>query len=308
LAGHLYFIGFFFSRKLIVHNKKSTMSKKLGLITSGLLAGLCAMAQKDSSTSKDLQEVIITANKFPQKQATTGKVISVISRDQIERSSGKTLGQLLNEQAGITINGALNNSGTNQSLFMRGAASGRTLILIDGVPVYDPSLIGNEFDLNLIALNQVESIEICRGAQSTLYGSDAVAGVINIITNKQNTTKPLQLNACMSGGTYNNYRSNHQKSGQASKLSYGAKYSKTRTDGFSSAYDSSGKGNFDSDGYRGDVVNTTLKYQVSTGLSIKAFAQYSRTKTELDAGSFSDERDYSFTNKAVLAGSSISYL
>ncbi|MCU7551735.1 TonB-dependent receptor [Chitinophagaceae bacterium LB-8] len=283
------------------------MSKKLGLITSSLLAGICAMAQKDSISSRDLQEVIVTANKFPQKQNTTGKVISVITKEQIARNSGKTLGQLLNEQAGITINGALNNLGMSQSLFMRGAASGRTLLLVDGVPVYDPTLINNEFDLNLIALNQVECIEICRGAQSTLYGSDAVAGVINIITAKQKTSKPFHLNAGFSGGNYNTFKGNLQVSGQEGKLSYAAKYSKIRTDGFSSAFDSSGKQDFDKDGYHGDVVNTSLKYQVNPALSIRTFAQYSRNKTELDAGAFTDERDYSFTNKAVLAGSGVAY-
>lgn len=283
------------------------MSKKLGLITSSLLAGICALAQKDSTTSMDLQEVVVTANKFSQKQNTTGKVISVISKDQIEKSTGKTLGQLLNEQAGITINGALNNLGSNQSLFMRGAASGRTLLLIDGVPVYDPTLINNEFDLNLIALNQVESIEICRGAQSTLYGSDAVAGVINIITTKQKTANPLHFNAGLSGGNYNTFKGNLQLNGQQGKLSYSVKYSKVKTDGFSSAYDSSGKDDFDKDGYHGDVVNTTLQYQLSPALAIKTFAQYSHTKTELDAGAFSDEQDYTFTNQSVLAGSRVSY-
>src|SRR5258705_9173746 len=159
------------------------MSQKFLLIITTLLAGLSAIAQTDTS-SKAMEPVIITANKLPQKQRTTGKVITLISKEEIEKSAGKSLAQLLNEQAGITINGALNNQGTNQSLFMRGASSGRTLILLDGIPIYDPSVINNEFDLNLISLANVECIEICRGAQSTIYGSDAVAGIVNIITTK----------------------------------------------------------------------------------------------------------------------------
>src|SRR5687768_17548980 len=126
------------------------MSKKLQLITAGLFISICALAQTDTS-SKSLDPVILTANKLPQKQRTTGKVITLISKDEIEKSAGKSLAQLLNEQAGITINGALNNAGTNQSLYMRGASSGRTLILLDGIPIYDPSVISNEFDLNLIS-------------------------------------------------------------------------------------------------------------------------------------------------------------
>src|SRR5215216_3325479 len=136
-----------------------TMIKRLPTLLT-LCLGIHSYAQ-DSTKTKQLDEVIVTANKLAQKQSTTGKVITVISKDVIEKSSGRTVGQLLNEQAGVSVNGALNNIGTNQTVFMRGAASGRTLILLDGIPVYDPSLSGNEFDLNLLSLNDVERIEIC---------------------------------------------------------------------------------------------------------------------------------------------------
>ncbi|KAF0235749.1 MAG: iron complex outermembrane recepter [Chitinophagaceae bacterium] len=161
------------------------MSKKLTLFLT-LLAGTNLLAQKDSTSTKVLDEVVVTANKLEQKQSSTGKVITIIGKDQLDKSVGRTVAQVLNETAGITINGAYNNAGTNQSVFMRGAASGRTLILMDGIPVSDPSQINNEFDLNLFSINDVERIEICRGAQSTVYGSDAIAGVINIITIKPN--------------------------------------------------------------------------------------------------------------------------
>ena len=151
-----------------------------------------------------MDEVIVTANKYPQKQSTTGKVISVITKEQIEKSSGKTLSQLLNEQAGVTINGAFNNAGAVQTVYVRGAASGRTLILLDGIPVNDPSMINNEFDLNLFSLDNIDRIEICKGAQSTLYGSDAIAGVINIITVNQDVKKPFNVKATLSGGSLGN--------------------------------------------------------------------------------------------------------
>src|SRR4051812_28494214 len=147
------------------------MSMKKILTSIAVITTTATLAQDTSS--RTLEQVIVTANKFPQKQNTTGKVITVITKDQIEKSSGKTVAQLLNEQVGITINGAYNNAGSVQTVFMRGASSGRTLILLDGIPVNDPSMINNEFDLNLFSLSQVEQIEICRGAQSTLYGSDA---------------------------------------------------------------------------------------------------------------------------------------
>ena len=150
------------------------MKKKMLLVAAVTISSY-AWAQQDSAV-RLLDEVIITANRIEQKQSQTGKVVTVIGKETLNRSQGKTLAQVLNEQAGITVNGALNNPGTVQTVYMRGANSGRVLIMIDGMPVSDPSQINNEFDLNLIQLNEVERIEIARGAQSTLYGSDAVTG------------------------------------------------------------------------------------------------------------------------------------
>src|SRR5450759_3527111 len=285
--------------------KKKILFVAACITGSALFAQLVPPLREDSS--KTLNPVIITANKIPQKQSTTGKVITVITKEQIERSSGRTVAQLLNEQAGITINGALNNLGANQTVYLRGASVGRTLILMDGIPVYDPSFINNDFDLNLLSLNNIESIEICRGAQSTLYGSDAVAGVINIITVKKDITKPFHVKATASAGSYGTFRGNVQFFGKADKLTYSARYAKLTAKGFSSAYDSTGTKFFDNDKYNGDVINTSIQYQLSNDLSFKTFLQYSRYKTDLDAAAFTDEKDYYVKNKSVITGFNAHY-
>ncbi len=256
-------------------------------------------AQKDSTR---LDEVIVTATRQPVKQSQTGKVVTVISKDQIEKSAGRTLGQLLNEQVGITINGTLNNMGSPQSVFLRGATAGRTLILLDGVPVYDPSLINNEFDLNLLSLNNIESIEICRGAQSTMYGSDAVAGVINIITTKKDVDKPINAKAIVSAGNYNTFRGNAQLYGKLGNLTYGVRYTKINTNGFSTAYDSSKSNIFDKDQYKGDIVNASAQYQVTSEFGIKTFVQQSSYHTSFDAAIFTDEKDFTGKSKNLIAG------
>jgi vitamin B12 transporter len=281
------------------------MKKGIFIAAAVIFSGY-AQAQKDTAT-KTLDEVIITANKFPQKQSTTGKVITVIRKEQIEKSSGSTVGQLLNQQAGISISGALNNLGSNQTVYLRGASAGRTLILMDGIPVYDPSVNNNYFDLNLVSLNNVESIEICRGAQSTLYGSDAIAGVINILTLKKDITSPFNLKATVSGGNHGTYRGNLQLFGKANKFIYNIRYDKLVSNGFSSAYDSTGIKNFDNDSYNGDVASASLQYQVIKDLSFKAFMQYSRYKTDLDAAAFTDEKDYSVKNKGLITGFNTHY-
>lgn len=282
------------------------MSKTFTLLTA-LLAGSTAFAQKDTVSTRTLDEVVVTANKLEQKQSTTGKVITVIGKDQIEKSQGRTVAQVLNEQAGITINGALNNTGAVQTVYMRGASAGRTLILLDGIPMNDPSTITTDFDLNLFSINDVERIEVCKGAQSTLYGSDAIAGVINIITVKKDVQKPFNIKTTVSQGSFATSRINAQVYGKKDKLTYSARFARLNTSGFSSAYDSTGKKNYDNDGYNGTVSNAQLLYQLSPALSLKTFAMFSQYKAGIDAGVFTDDKDYNIHNTSFTSGAGFQY-
>ena len=277
------------------------MSKKLTLFLT-LLSGANLYAQKDSLRTSVLDEVVVTANKQEQKQSTTGKVITVIGPAELSKSAGKSLGQVLNETVGLTINGALNNAGTNQTVFMRGANSGRTLILMDGIPVYDPSQIGNEFDLNLFSINDVERIEVCRGAQSTVYGSDAVAGVINIITVKQNVNKPVNIKATLTGGNLNSFKSNLQVYGKWKKLSYTIRNASINTNGFSTAADTSGNRDYDRDGYHGNTTTAAIQYAVTEKLLLKGYGMYSQYRAGIDAGVFSDDKHYQLKNNLLNTG------
>ncbi len=279
---------------------------KIFVTATFILAALAATAQNDTLQGKP-EEVVVTANKYPQKQSTTGKVITVINKEQIEKSHGKSLSQLLNEQAGVTINGALNNAGSVQTVYVRGASSGRTLILLDGIPINDPSMINNEFDLNLFSLENIERIEICKGSQSTLYGSDAVAGVINIITVNQDVKKPFNVKSVVSAGNLGTFKGNVQVYGKASQLTYSARYSKLIANGFSSAYDSAGNKGYDNDDYNGNVANAQVLWQATPQLSFKSFTMYSQYKAAIDAGVFADEKDYTINNKNLTAGGGFTY-
>jgi vitamin B12 transporter len=283
------------------------MKRNQWMLVAATLASSSLWAQQDSTRPGSMDEVIITANKTLQKQVQTGKVITVINQEQIVRSGSKSVAQLLQETAGITANGALNNAGTNISLYTRGASSGRTLILLDGVPMYDPSQINNEFDLNLIALNDVERIEVCRGAQSTLYGSDAIGGVINIITYSKQVSKKLEGQASILAGNYGTVRAQIKAQGKLGKLTYGVRYARNITDGFSSAHDSTDKKGFDRDTYAGDFTSARLQYQFNEYATISAFALSSVYKTDLDAGIFADEKDFSVAHRAKTIGTRFQY-
>ncbi len=275
---------------------------KTGFLLVAALTISSLLHAQDDSTSKSLDEVIVTANRVEQKQSQTGKVVTVISKAILEKSQGKTVAQLLNEQAGITINGALNNAGTVQTMYMRGAASGRVLVLVDGIPVGDPSFINNEFDLNFLAIQDVERIEIARGAQSTLYGSDAVTGVINIITHKKQINKPFGFKSTISSGNLGTFRGNLQLFGTTGKLTWQTRYSRISTNGFSAAYDSSRNKGYDRDGYRGNTAAASMQYQFNPQFSVRSFVQYSGYKSDVDAGAFTDDEDFSINNRTLMSG------
>lgn len=281
------------------------MKKFLFFVTAASISSY-TFAQTDTSV-KNLDEVIVTANRVEQKQSQTGKVVTVIGKEILQRSQGRTLSQVLNEQAGITINGALNNAGTVQTVYMRGANSGRVLVLLDGIPVGDPSFINNEFDLNFMSVNDVERIEIARGAQSTLYGSDAVTGVINIITIKKDLNKPLAFKSTLSAGNYNTYRGNLQAYGKKGKFSYQTRLTGIRTGGFSAAYDSSRNQDFDRDGYNGQLAAASVTYQANKQLSFRSFFQYSGYKSDVDGGVFRDDKDFTINNRNLTTGAGFRY-
>lgn len=274
------------------------MKKKI-FIAAAVLFSSNLIAQNDSS--RNLNEVVVTATKFPIKQSLTGKVVTVISKEQLERNHGKTLAEVLNTQAGIIVNGSTNAPGTNQDVYVRGAAAGKTLILLNGIPVYDASGISGAFDLNFIALSQVERVEILKGSQSALYGSDAIAAVINIISKKAGAKK-LNATLNLAAGSYNTFKAAAGLNGTIRQTTYTVQYSNGYSKGFSTAEDQAGTMNFDKDGINENVFRASVTQKIRSKITIRANTQISRYKTGGDAGPFTDDADYTITTRNALAG------
>jgi vitamin B12 transporter len=260
---------------------------------------------KDSvSLSNTLNEVIVTANKIEQKQNTTGKVVTIITAQQLNAQAGRSIAQVLNEQAGLSLPGSLSNAGTVPSIYMRGASSGRTLILIDGAPVGDPSMISNEFDLNLIPIEQIERVEILKGSQSTMYGSDAIGGVINIITKKKTSS---WLTGGISVGSYNTKKSNFQINGNNKKMHYLIGWENQNSDGFSAAYDKQHTNSFDKDGYNNNSWFAKINYDLAKYWDIQLTTRKTAYNAAIDYGAFKDDKDEHFKNATGMTSVILKY-
>jgi vitamin B12 transporter len=265
-----------------------------------------AKAQQDSLSSTTLREVVITATKYPKHVSETGKVLSIIDEEQLSRSAGKDLSQLLNEQVGLVINGANSNPAKDKSVFIRGAAGKYTLLLIDGVPVNDPSGIDGSFDLRLLAVDQIERIEILKGSQSTLYGSDAIAGVINIITKKKGD-KPISGTGLLTYGSYNTVKGNATVSGSTEKFDYNLGYTLFQTDGISEAKDPTGSNSFDKDGGEQQALQFNLGYRPTEHFSIRPFLRLTNFNGDYDLGAFTDDPGARYDATALQYGVNTDY-
>ncbi len=255
-----------------------------------LFPALCISAfirAQDSADTRQLEEVVITATKSPVKLSETGKLVTIVTQKQIEQNIGKSLGQILTEQTGIVVNGANSNPGKDKSIFLRGASNKYTLILLDGVPINDPSGPGGAFDLRLFPVEQIERIEILKGSQSTLYGSDAIAGVINIIT-KKGGSKIFGLTGGANYGSYNTFNGNAGINGTTGIVDYNVNYTYSNTDGISEALDTTGKANFDKDGFMRNSFQANITVKAGRNLKIAPYYRYSYYKGGFDADAFTD--------------------
>ena len=163
---------------------------------------LPAQKQNDSLKTYTLGEHIFSVSRHRQNLQDVGRNVTVIKQEEITKSQCHSLGDLLSLQTGMHITGSGMNYGSTERVFLRGANSYHTVILIDGVRISDPSSVDNGLDLSELSLNNIEQIEIIKGSHSTLFGSSAIAGVINIIT-KTHDTSGVHVNASLSAGSSN---------------------------------------------------------------------------------------------------------
>ena len=229
-----------------------------------------------------LDTVIVTANRTPQRAEDVIPDTVVISSEDIARAGAGSVADVLRRQRGIEIsrNGG---AGTNTTVFLRGANSNQVVVLVDGVRI--GSATTGAASWNAIPLSSIDHIEIVYGPLSSLYGADAIGGVVQIFT-KKSAGAPA-FNASAGGGTYgtNQYDASVTGStGGEHSVTYALSGAREESDGFSSTRPGSSSYNPDDDGYTRNSVNGRIALRLAEGHEIGAQFMRSRLSAQYDSG------------------------
>jgi len=249
------------------------------------------------------ENVVVTATRTPTRiDKIGGNSVTVITAADIKAKGQMMVSDVLKGTPGLDIisNGG---PGTTTLAFIRGADAKNTLVLVDGVMYNDPSSPTRSANLGDINVDNIERIEVVRGAMSVLYGSNATAGVINIITQK-GTAQP-SLYGGIEGGSYNTWKGYAGASGAVDKFNFSASLSGLKTDGFSVANDDNPgilhNGNTsEDDAWENFTFSTKMGVEINPDFDINGVVRYSKSETDLDDyyfdGGFAiDQADFDMT-------------
>lgn len=230
--------------------------KKVSLLTALTATAFSVWAQ-DSNTDNTL---VVTANRFQQPVETVLAPISVVTREDIDRWQSKSVIDVMRRLPGVDIaqNGGL---GQFSSVFIRGTSSSHVLVLIDGIRLNQAGVTGSS-DLSQIPVSLVQRVEYIRGPRSAVYGSDAIGGVINIITTRDNDG--TTLTAGMGSNGYQNYEaSTQQKLGDSTRVTLAGNYEYTKGFDVVAAGNTGGLRQPDRDGFMSKSLYGAIEHSFS---------------------------------------------
>jgi vitamin B12 transporter len=242
------------------------------LAALGLLAGFTL----PSFAQEELPELVVTATRVPIPPEQSGSAITVIDREELEQRQIRIVADALRDVPGATVSrsGSLGNL---TEVYLRGAETNQTLVLIDGVEVNHPD--GGAFDFNSLLDLEVERIEVLRGPQSVLWGSSAIGGVINIVTKRAD--QPFQANARLEGGSFNTWNTAGSVGGRSERYDALLSGGWMQTDGWSAG--SPWRGNSEDDGAKIGALLFKGSVRPMDDLELTLTERYTRNRTEFDA-------------------------
>lgn len=266
-----------------------------------LLPGITcpSVAQTTSNEPNSTDVIVVTANRTPRHLSSVGQSISVIDTAELERRQSTTVADVLRTVPGVSIarNGGI---GSLTSVFIRGAESDQTVALIDGVKLNDPSAPGGGFDFGNLLVGNIERIEVLRGPSSVLWGSQAIGGVVNLITRQP--TDHLSVNARSEYGYRNTVQTVANIADKVGPLSVSGGGGYFRSDGISAF--SAARGGQEKDGYRNYGATLLLGLDLTSAITLEARGYYSNGTVGIDGFApptftFGDTRETSRTREFV---------
>jgi vitamin B12 transporter len=263
--------------------RKNMNIKQLSFITATLLLSTNTFAEETLAPID-----VISTNKTEQSIQNTTANITVITSEDIEEKGYQTVAQAINTLAGISVT---NSGGLGQqtSFFVRGMDSGKVLVLIDGMRLNDPSTTNGTALLDSLTTTNIQQIEVLKGGSSSIWGSNASAGVINIITKE---AKPgVHGSVGLSYGSYNTRGAEADISYKDEKFTAQVLGSYLKTDGFSTL----APRDAEEDGYENKNANLKLGYAFNENNKLRLSYNRYKTKTEYDDAYSMDQAndDYS---------------
>ena len=270
------------------------------LIVSFFLFTSQFVAQVEEMKST-LPDVVVSATKTETSTLEIASSYTLITSEEMDKLQNHSVVDVLKLVEGISVV-QQGGPGRLSSIFMRGANSEHLLIMIDGVKVNDPSSVSNSYDISTLTTDNLEKIEIIRGPQSTLYGSDAIAGIINVFTKKGSSNSNISLLA--EGGSNTYYKGSLGLNGTLNFFNYSVSASRMKTDGVSAI--SSKYGATENDSYSNTTISTRFGFDLTSNIDLDMTYRFIDGNTDLDQdGKDGDDPNFFYKVKEHVANAQL---
>ncbi|PZU14725.1 MAG: TonB-dependent receptor [Sphingobium sp.] len=260
----------------------------LSLVAMLALLSSPALAEEAAPADAPDPSIVVTALRSPVEQTRVSATVTVLDEREIRAQQPIALTDLLLRTPGISLsrNGGF---GTTTSLRIRGADASQTVMVIDGVRISDPSATGGGYSFSNLLIDDIERVEILRGPQSILWGSDAIGGVVNVLTRR--AEQPLEGSMAVEAGTHSTVNAQAGIGGTGPLLDWRVSGSTFATDGISARSNGT-----EADGYRRKSASGTATLKLAPNLSVDLRGYWADARNEFD-GTSGDSRAYGLTTE-----------
>ncbi|MGB2260226.1 MAG: TonB-dependent receptor plug domain-containing protein [Porticoccaceae bacterium] len=255
------------------------MKKISFLATAIALSATPILSQTAIAAETEIQEILVSASLVPIAASRSANVITVIDSEQLRNRAALTVGDLLRDVPGLAVSRS-GVQGSQTQIRARGAEANHLLVLIDGVEANDPSQ-SDELNWGTLSADDIERIEVIRGPQSSMRGSDAMAGVVNIVT--RSAEQPFNAKLFTEAGSFSTTRHGFNVGAKQGDFNVRLGVSDTKTDG-----DNISRTGDEKDGYENTSINLKAGFTVNEEFKLSFSARQSDGMNEFDADGDSD--------------------